>query len=84
MAKRIKSGIKEAKKSIKRRERNKYYKTRAKNLIKEALEASNKEEFLEKAKKAISFIDHAVSKGVFHKNNAARKKSKLMKELSRF
>ncbi|MBP7139443.1 MAG: 30S ribosomal protein S20, partial [Caldisericia bacterium] len=49
-----------------------------------ATDAQNKEDFLEKAKKAISFIDHAVSKGVIHKNTAARKKSNLMKEASRF
>lgn len=84
MAKRIKSGIKNAKKSLKREARNRYYKTRVKNLIKEAMKATTKEEFLEKSKVAISFIDHAVSKGVLHKNTAARKKSRLMKELSRF
>jgi len=84
MAKRSKSGIKNAKKSLKRAERNKYYKTRIKNLIKEAKKATTKEEFLEKARVAISFIDHAVSKGIIHKNNAARKKSRLMKELLKF
>jgi len=84
MAKRIKAGIKDAKQNIKRGEQNRYYKTRMKNLIKEATNAQNKEDFLKKAKKAISFIDHAVSKGVIHKNTAARKKSNLMKEASRF
>lgn len=84
MAKRIKSGIKNAKKSLKREARNRYYKTRVKNLIKEAKKATTKEEFLEKSRVAISFIDHAVNKGVLHKNTAARKKSRLMKELSRF
>jgi len=84
MAKRIKAGIKDAKQNIKRKEQNRYYKTRIKNLIKEVTDAQNKEDFLEKAKKAISFIDHAVSKGVIHKNTAARKKSNLMKEISRF
>lgn len=84
MAKRIKAGIKDAKQNIKRRELNRYYKTRIKNLIKEATDAKTKDEFLEKAKSAISFIDHAVSKGALHKNTAARKKSSLMKEISRF
>ena len=31
---------------------------------------------------AISKIDKAVSKGVIHKNNAARRKSRLMKALA--
>jgi len=84
MAKRIKAGIKDAKQNLKRRELNRYYKTRIKNLIKEAELSQSKEEFLEKAKKAISFIDHAADKGVIHKNTAARKKSNLMKEVSRF
>lgn len=84
MAKRIKSGIKNVKKSLKREKRNRYYKTRMKNLIKEALKAETKEEFLEKSRIAISFIDHAASKGVIHKNTAARKKSNLMKTLLKF
>lgn len=84
MAKRIKAGIKDARQNLKRRELNRYYKTRIKNLIKEAQLAQNKEEFLNKAKLAISFIDHAASKGAIHKNTAARKKSNLMKEVSRF
>lgn len=84
MAKRLKAGIKDARQNLKRRELNRYYKTRIKNLIKEVKLAQNKEEFLEKAKLAISFIDHAASKGAIHKNTAARKKSNLMKEVSRF
>lgn len=84
MAKRLKSGIKAARKNIKRRELNRYYKTRIKNLIKDALSSQSKEEFIEKTKKAISFIDHSVSKGILHKNTASRKKSKLMKALLRF
>lgn len=84
MAKRIKAGIKDARQNIKRRELNRYYKTRIKNLIKEVQSAQNKEEFLKKVKLAISFIDHAASKGVIHKNTASRKKSNLMKQVSRF
>lgn len=84
MAKRSKSGIKNVKKSLKREARNRYYKTRIKNLIKEAKKSTTKEEFIEKSKLAISFIDHAVSKGVLHKNTAARKKSALMKEILKF
>ena len=31
---------------------------------------------------AISALDKAVSKGILHKNNAARKKSRLMKKFN--
>ncbi|HLB65513.1 MAG TPA: 30S ribosomal protein S20 [Anaerolineales bacterium] len=33
-------------------------------------------------RKAISELDRAASKGVIHKNNAARRKSRLMKKLA--
>ena len=34
-------------------------------------------------KKAVVIIDKAVSKGILHKNNAARKKSRLMREFNK-
>ena len=33
-------------------------------------------------KSAISALDRAVSKGIIHKNNASRKKSRLMKKIN--
>ncbi|HDH63055.1 MAG TPA: 30S ribosomal protein S20 [Firmicutes bacterium] len=84
MAKRTKSALKNARKNLKRRMRNKYYKTRTKNLIKSVFLSENREEAEKRLKEAISFIDHATSKGVFHKNTAARKKSRLMKRFSEF
>ncbi|RLD15442.1 MAG: 30S ribosomal protein S20 [Caldiserica bacterium] len=84
MAKRTKSALKNARKNLKRRIRNKYYKTRTKNLIKSVFLAENREEAEKRLKETISFIDHATSKGVFHKNTAARKKSRLMKRFSEF
>ena len=84
MAKRTKSALKNARKNLKRRMRNKYYKTRTKNLIKSVFLSENREEAEKRLKEAISFIDHVASKGVFHKNTAARKKSRLMKRFSEF
>ncbi len=34
-------------------------------------------------KQAISYLDRAAGKGVIHKNNAARRKSRLMKMLNK-
>jgi small subunit ribosomal protein S20 len=34
-------------------------------------------------KQAITSLDRAVAKGIIHKNNAARRKSRLMKQYNR-
>jgi small subunit ribosomal protein S20 len=67
--------------------RNRYYKSSVKTLIKvfyhelEAYKTSQNSEEKEKLKKILnsiySLIDKATKKNVFHKNAAARKKSKL-------
>lgn len=78
--------IKSAKKRVrierKKRLRNKMIKTNLKTTIKKAkLSLSKKEETsLELLKLAIKKIDKAVSKGIIHKNCAARKKSHLLKQ----
>ncbi len=40
------------------------------------------EDALEAVRKAVSELDRAAKKGVIHKNNAARRKSRLMKQLN--
>jgi small subunit ribosomal protein S20 len=40
------------------------------------------EESLDAVRSAISSLDRAAKKGVIHKNNAARRKSRLMKQLN--
>ena len=60
------------------RSRTRAYMSRARRLISaEHLESAQQEAVV-----AISNIDRAVSKGVFHKNKAARLKSRLMKKLN--
>lgn len=44
--------------------------------------ANNDESVAEIVKQTIKDIDKAVSKNILHKNNAARKKSKLMKAMN--
>lgn len=64
----------------KRRLRNKMIKSRAKTLVKdfvELVEGKKKDEALKKLAEVSSFLDKAVSKGVYHRNTAARKKSRM-------
>ncbi len=75
-----KSALKRVRQTKKRTERNRFFKTRMKNMIKavrEAVEAGDKEKALEALKVANKRIHEYVSKGIIKKNNAARKVSKL-------
>lgn len=80
-----KSALKRAKQSEIRKLRNKSYKTRVKNIVKEVQEAVA-EKSAEEAKagfiRAVSTIQKTASKGVIHKNNAARKISRLARKLN--
>ena len=46
------------------------------------IESGDKEKAAVQVKEAIQKLDHAAAKGVIHKNNAARRKSRLMKHLA--
>ena len=81
----IKSAIKRMRQEEKRRMRNKAVKSEVKARIKsflKALESNNREEIEKLLREAISTIDRATRKGVIHKNNAARKKSRLYAKLN--
>ncbi len=68
-----------------RRLRNKSYKTRFKHVVKTvetAIEEGNKELAEQSFQEAVSTIDRVASKGVIHKNKAARKKSRLAKKIN--
>jgi len=83
-----KSAKKRIKQTIKKTERNRFYKTRIKNItkaVKEAVEAGEVEKAQEAFKIANEKLHHFVSKGILKKNTAARKVSrlnKLVKELA--
>ena len=67
------------------RERNRYYRNTARTLVKKAKEAiaSNDPEQAKIAtQKAAKSLDKAAAKGVIHKNNASRRKGRLMKSLA--
>ena len=80
------ANIKSAKKRIlvtaKKTMRNKMIKSGVKTAIKKvlvAVKAGNKDEAKVALTNAIKTIDKACTKGIFHKNNASRKKSRLTK-----
>lgn len=82
----LKSAIKRAKISEKKRGRNQYVKTKMRSQIKlvEALVEANDVEQAESAYQgAIREIDKTVQKGVIHKNNGNRQKSRLAKMINK-
>jgi small subunit ribosomal protein S20 len=81
----IKSAIKRNKQNEKRRVRNRIYRGRARTFVKKALttiETGDGDLSREAALQAISALDRAADKGVLHPNNAARRKSRLMRRLN--
>ena len=81
----IKSQIKRNLQNEKARVRNKAVrselKTRTKNVVTAA--ETDAADLEEATRLAIKKIDKAASKGVIHKNTAARKKSRLVKQIAR-
>ena len=81
----IKSQIKRNKQNEKRRLRNRVYRGSARIAVRDARSAmntDNPEEVRTNVLRAISALDKAAEKGVIHKNNAARRKGRLMKRLA--
>jgi small subunit ribosomal protein S20 len=81
----IKSAIKRNKQNEKRRIGNRVFRGRARTFVANAREGIEKGD-IETAKTdtllAIKALDKAAEKGIIHKNNAARRKSRLMKALA--
>ena len=81
----IKSQIKRNKQNEKRRLRNRVYRGSARIAVRtarSAMEEDNATESRTTVLAAISALDKAAEKGVIHKNNAARRKGRLMKHLA--
>ncbi|WP_069130253.1 30S ribosomal protein S20 [Rhodohalobacter halophilus] len=72
-----KSAIKRLRQSEKRKKHNNTRRSKMRTLTKKVLNESDKEKAQEYLNDAVSFIDRLSVKGIIHKNNAARKKSKL-------
>ena len=71
--------------TARRQERNKAVrsglKTRVKNADKAALEGAENTD--EQVRQAVKALDMAAAKGIIHKNQAANRKSKLMKRIAK-
>ena len=81
----IKSQIKRNKQNEKRRLRNRVYRGKVRVAVRDAratFESENIEETRAAILGAASALDKAAEKGVIHKNNAARRKGRLMKRLA--
>lgn len=81
----IKSQIKRNKQNQVKRQRNRVYRGSARSFVRKA-QSAIKTENAGTAKtevvNAIKALDKAASMGVIHKNNAARRKSRLMKKFN--
>jgi small subunit ribosomal protein S20 len=83
----IKSAIKRVKVSERRRLRNRMVKSAVRTYVRTAERNINNSRVDEATTRssvgrALQALDAAASKGVLHKNNAARRKSRLMKKLN--
>jgi small subunit ribosomal protein S20 len=80
-----KSAIKRIKQNHKRRIRNRMFTGRARTFVRQArtsIESGTPEDARSATLTAISALDKAAEKGVIHKNNAARRKGRLMRRLA--
>jgi len=80
----LKSSIKRLRSSERRKLRNRVYRGRARTAVKRArtlIDSGKHEEAQEAVRVAASALDKAASKGIIHKNNAARRKSRLAQRL---
>jgi small subunit ribosomal protein S20 len=75
----IKSQKKRIKTNAKRAERNKAVRSELKTRVKSAVAVAGTDEGPESAQLAQKRLDKAASKGIIHKNQAARRKSRMMK-----
>lgn len=78
-----KSAQKRIRSNQRKHDRNQAYKSQVKTMLKKAEQtifAGKPDD--EAIRSAISTLDKAATKGIIHKNNAARRKSRLMKKLN--
>ena len=81
----LKSSQKRERQNEKRRMRNRTYKSRTRTLIRKAfltIEEGSLVDAKVATSEAVKALDKAAAKGVIHKNNASRRKSRLMTRLA--
>ena len=72
-----KSAEKRVRQSATRRTRNRNHKVRVRTMIKDLEATENSQEAGEKLRAVKAYIDRMATRGLFHKNTAARMKSRL-------
>ncbi len=80
-----KSAIKRMRSAERRRKINQVHRSRARTFMKKTrrlIAEGRIEEAEAMSREAVSALDRAAQKGVIHKNNAARRKSRLMRYLN--
>jgi small subunit ribosomal protein S20 len=79
------SAKKQARQNEKRQRRNQPLRTRSRSYVKKAremLQAGDHEAAAQAVRLAVAQLDRAAAKGAIHPRNAARRKSRLMKQLA--
>ncbi len=82
-----KSAIKRIRQNDKKRIRNRHIRTTLRSALKrfeQTLEKQNAEELKALLDKTISIVDTAASKGIIHKNKAARHVSQIRRKINSF
>lgn len=82
----IKSAEKRIRQDVKRRERNRKYRSRMRTAMKKlraAIDSGDAEAAQEQLKPTLSLIDSTARKGIIHGNTAARYKSRLTKAVQK-
>lgn len=74
-----KSAIKRVRQTIKRRNANRMKRSKMRTLVKKVLSSTTKAEAQTVLNEAVSYIDRMAKVGIIHKNNAANKKSRLVR-----
>ncbi len=74
-----KSAIKRVRQNEKRNAHNRQLRSTMRTLVKKVTKTTDKAEAEEALKSATSYLDRMAQKGILHRNNAANKKSSLVK-----
>lgn len=80
-----KSAIKRQRQSLRRKERNRARRSEARGAVRRAREliaAGDSEEAQAAVREATKILDRVAGKGTLHRNNAARRKSRLVRALN--
>ena len=81
----IRSAIKRNRQNEKRRLHNRIFRGSTRTQIRKvrnSIISGDEKSAAEEVKRAIAQLDRAAAKGIIHKNNAARRKSRLMAQLN--